>query len=86
MFNKFKLQQDKFLTYLMTLEDHYKDVPYHNRIHAADVAQSVHSLLSIPSLKVWPFDTMWYLTSKNDYKFLWRTAIKCVIVMSRLGL
>ena len=56
MFNKFKLQPDKFLTYIMTLEDHYRDVPYHNSIHAADVAQSVHSLLSISSLKVCPFD------------------------------
>ena len=52
MFSKFKIQPDKFLTYLMTLEDHYRDISYHNRIHAADVAQSVHSLLSISSLKV----------------------------------
>ena len=55
MFNKFKLPKERFLTYVMTLEEHYKDVPYHNRIHAADVAQSVHSLLSIPSLKVGSF-------------------------------
>lgn len=50
IFNKFKLQPDKFLTYIMTLEDHYRDVPYHNSIHAADVAQSVHSLFCLPAL------------------------------------
>ena len=38
---------------MLTLEDHYHiDVPYHNRIHAADVAQSVHVLLLSPALDV----------------------------------
>lgn len=37
----------------MTLEDHYRqDVAYHNNIHAADVAQSTHVLLSSPALEV----------------------------------
>nr|CAB3264738.1 cAMP-specific 3',5'-cyclic phosphodiesterase 4B-like [Phallusia mammillata] len=50
MFNKFKIAQDKFLAYLMTLEDHYRNVPYHNSVHASDVAQSVHVLLSSAAL------------------------------------
>ena len=52
MFNKFKISHKKFLTYMMTLEDHYRNVPYHNSVHAADVAQSVHVLLSSPALDV----------------------------------
>ncbi|XP_039614658.1 cAMP-specific 3',5'-cyclic phosphodiesterase 4D isoform X1 [Polypterus senegalus] len=48
----FKIPLDTFITYLMTLEDHYHtDVAYHNNIHAADVAQSTHVLLSTPALE-----------------------------------
>ncbi|MEE6512507.1 hypothetical protein FKM82_019575 [Ascaphus truei] len=36
---------------MMTLEDHYHaDVAYHNSLHAADVTQSTHILLSTPAL------------------------------------
>lgn len=49
----FKIPLDTFITYLMTLEDHYHaDVAYHNNIHAADVTQSTHVLLSTPALEV----------------------------------
>nr|XP_014340870.1 PREDICTED: cAMP-specific 3',5'-cyclic phosphodiesterase 4D isoform X1 [Latimeria chalumnae] len=48
----FKIPVDTLITYLMTLEDHYHaDVAYHNNIHAADVAQSTHVLLSTPALE-----------------------------------
>ncbi|XP_041425181.1 cAMP-specific 3',5'-cyclic phosphodiesterase 4D isoform X3 [Xenopus laevis] len=48
----FKIPADTLITYLMTLEDHYHaDVAYHNNIHAADVAQSTHVLLSSPALE-----------------------------------
>uniref|UniRef100_A0A673MRU2 Phosphodiesterase n=1 Tax=Sinocyclocheilus rhinocerous TaxID=307959 RepID=A0A673MRU2_9TELE len=48
----FKIPLDTFITYLMTLEDHYHaDVAYHNNIHAADVTQSAHVLLSTPALE-----------------------------------
>ncbi|KAG8456592.1 hypothetical protein GDO86_002390 [Hymenochirus boettgeri] len=48
----FKIPVDTLITYLMTLEDHYHaDVAYHNNIHAADVAQSTHVLLSSPALE-----------------------------------
>uniref|UniRef100_A0A671S0M2 Phosphodiesterase n=1 Tax=Sinocyclocheilus anshuiensis TaxID=1608454 RepID=A0A671S0M2_9TELE len=47
----FKIPADAFVTYMMTLEDHYhQDVAYHNSLHAADVAQSTHILLSTPAL------------------------------------
>uniref|UniRef100_A0A673LGP7 Phosphodiesterase 4C, cAMP-specific b n=1 Tax=Sinocyclocheilus rhinocerous TaxID=307959 RepID=A0A673LGP7_9TELE len=49
----FKIPSDTFLTFLMTLEDHYHvDMAYHNNIHAADVVQSTHVLLSTPALEV----------------------------------
>lgn len=49
----FKIPADTFVAYMMTLEDHYhSDVAYHNSLHAADVAQSTHILLSTPALDV----------------------------------
>uniref|UniRef100_A0A671PXL0 Phosphodiesterase n=1 Tax=Sinocyclocheilus anshuiensis TaxID=1608454 RepID=A0A671PXL0_9TELE len=48
----FMIPSDTFLTFLMTLEDHYHvDMAYHNNIHAADVVQSTHVLLSTPALE-----------------------------------
>ncbi|XP_026200879.1 cAMP-specific 3',5'-cyclic phosphodiesterase 4D isoform X4 [Anabas testudineus] len=48
----FKIPIDIFITFMMTLEDHYHvDVAYHNNIHAADVVQSTHVLLSTPALE-----------------------------------
>uniref|UniRef100_A0A8C5A3R7 Phosphodiesterase n=1 Tax=Gadus morhua TaxID=8049 RepID=A0A8C5A3R7_GADMO len=51
MLKTFKIPVDTFVAYMMTLEDHYhSDVAYHNSLHAADVAQSTHILLSTPAL------------------------------------
>lgn len=42
-----------FVTFMMTLEDHYvKDNPFHNSLHAADVTQSTNTLLNTPALEV----------------------------------
>ncbi|XP_077549569.1 phosphodiesterase dunce isoform X5 [Haemaphysalis longicornis] len=46
----FDISSKKFLTFLLTLEDHYLKVPYHNSSHAADVTQSIHVLLLSPAL------------------------------------
>uniref|UniRef100_A0A3P8WR09 Phosphodiesterase n=1 Tax=Cynoglossus semilaevis TaxID=244447 RepID=A0A3P8WR09_CYNSE len=52
LLKSFKIPADTFITFMMTLEDHYHaDVAYHNNIHAADVAQSTHVLLSTPALE-----------------------------------
>ncbi|XP_061775776.1 cAMP-specific 3',5'-cyclic phosphodiesterase 4D isoform X3 [Nerophis ophidion] len=52
LLKSFKIPTDTFITFMMTLEDHYHaDVAYHNNIHAADVAQSTHVLLSTPALE-----------------------------------
>lgn len=41
-----------FITFMMTLEDHYvKDNPFHNSLHAADVTQSTNVLLNTPALE-----------------------------------
>ncbi|XP_043207362.1 cAMP-specific 3',5'-cyclic phosphodiesterase, isoforms N/G-like isoform X6 [Amphibalanus amphitrite] len=48
----FKMCPKTFITFMMTLEDHYlKDAPYHNRVHAADVVQSTNVLLNSPALE-----------------------------------
>ena len=53
MLKTFQIPVDTFVAYMMTLEDHYhSDVAYHNSLHAADVAQSTHILLSTPALDV----------------------------------
>ncbi|XP_076880486.1 3',5'-cyclic-AMP phosphodiesterase 4C-like isoform X3 [Brachyhypopomus gauderio] len=52
LLKSFKIPPDTFITFMMTLEDHYHaDVAYHNNIHAADVVQSTHVLLSSPALE-----------------------------------
>ncbi|XP_057189237.1 cAMP-specific 3',5'-cyclic phosphodiesterase 4C isoform X4 [Triplophysa rosa] len=52
LLKSFKIPVDTFITYMMTLEENYhSDVAYHNNIHAADVVQSTHVLLSTPALE-----------------------------------
>lgn len=52
LLNTFKISHKKFVHCIMTLEEHYLNVPYHNCIHAADVTQSVHVLLLSSALEV----------------------------------
>jgi len=53
LLSKFKIPATSLVTYLMHVEDHYHcDTTYHNKIHAADVTQSSHVLLSLPALQV----------------------------------
>ncbi|XP_078054687.1 3',5'-cyclic-AMP phosphodiesterase 4C-like isoform X4 [Mustelus asterias] len=48
----FRIPVVTFITYMLTLEDHYRaDVSYHNNYHAADVMQSTHVLLRSPALE-----------------------------------
>lgn len=62
----FKIPADTFVAYMMTLEDHYhSDVAYHNSLHAADVAQSTHILLSTPALDVCVYLNMEILSPLN---------------------
>ena len=49
---KFSISPDTLLNYLTVLENNYQSVPYHNKIHAADVSQSIHVLLNSKVLEV----------------------------------
>lgn len=52
LIGKFSINPHHLINYLAVLEAHYQQVPYHNRIHAADVTQSMHSLLNTSALQV----------------------------------
>ncbi|XP_013784080.1 cAMP-specific 3',5'-cyclic phosphodiesterase-like [Limulus polyphemus] len=47
--NTFKISAKTLINFLVTLEDHYLQIPYHNSIHAADVTQSINVLLLSPA-------------------------------------
>ncbi|KAI1727438.1 3'5'-cyclic nucleotide phosphodiesterase domain-containing protein [Ditylenchus destructor] len=51
LLKQFDIPPGIFVTYLLHLEHHYRDNPYHNQIHGADVAQSIHVLISSPALE-----------------------------------
>lgn len=61
-----------FVTFMMTLEDHYaKDNPFHNSTHAADVVQSTNVLLNSPALEVSLRNSRWkYIVSLLVVKIL----------------
>jgi cAMP-specific phosphodiesterase 4 len=46
----FKIDPAVLINCAALIEINYHNVPYHNRIHGADVAQSIHVLLSGPTL------------------------------------
>lgn len=43
--DKWQLHEHKLVKFLMRIEDGYPNNPYHNRVHAADVLQSLHVLV-----------------------------------------
>jgi len=48
----YAIEPHTLISYLLTLEDHYQTVPYHNKAHGADVCQSMHVLLNASALEV----------------------------------
>ncbi len=64
----FKIPSKKFINCMMTLEEHYLNVPYHNSLHAADVVQSVHVLLLSPAL-----DVSLFIFSQALNELIWNT-------------
>lgn len=50
LLKRFEIPAATLVTYLLHLEHHYKDNPYHNAIHGADVTQSINVLLLSPAL------------------------------------
>ncbi|KAL2088793.1 hypothetical protein ACEWY4_015692 [Coilia grayii] len=48
LFEIFKIPVREFMTYFCALENGYRDIPYHNRVHAADVLHAVWYLTTKP--------------------------------------
>uniref|UniRef100_H3CVG5 Phosphodiesterase n=1 Tax=Tetraodon nigroviridis TaxID=99883 RepID=H3CVG5_TETNG len=48
LFEIFKIPVREFMTYFSALESGYRDIPYHNRVHAADVLHAVWYLTTRP--------------------------------------
>ncbi|XP_046729283.1 cGMP-inhibited 3',5'-cyclic phosphodiesterase A isoform X2 [Silurus meridionalis] len=48
LFESFKIPVKKFMNYFHALENGYRDIPYHNRIHATDVLHAVWYLTTQP--------------------------------------
>lgn len=48
-FTQFDIKPAFFANFIATIEDGYKDVPYHSHIHAADVLQNTYYFLTRPS-------------------------------------
>ncbi|MFT7816688.1 cGMP-inhibited 3',5'-cyclic phosphodiesterase B [Arapaima gigas] len=48
LFEIFKIPVREFVSYFCTLENGYRDIPYHNRIHATDVLHAVWYLTTRP--------------------------------------
>uniref|UniRef100_A0A183CBD0 Phosphodiesterase n=1 Tax=Globodera pallida TaxID=36090 RepID=A0A183CBD0_GLOPA len=48
---KFDINSGTLINYLLHLEHHYRNNPYHNQIHGADVAQSMGVLIATPALE-----------------------------------
>ncbi|OQR74617.1 cGMP-inhibited 3' [Tropilaelaps mercedesae] len=48
LIESFKIPEKEFLAFLHALECGYRDKPYHNRMHAADVLHGVYHLTSQP--------------------------------------
>lgn len=48
LFEIFKIPIREFMTYFCALENGYRDIPYHNRVHATDVLHAVWYLTTRP--------------------------------------
>ncbi|XP_067142319.1 cGMP-inhibited 3',5'-cyclic phosphodiesterase 3A-like [Centruroides vittatus] len=48
LFEAFKIPVQEFINYFFALENGYREKPYHNRMHAADVLHGVYYLTSQP--------------------------------------
>lgn len=48
LFEIFKIPEREFMSYFCALESGYRDIPYHNRVHATDVLHAVWYLTTRP--------------------------------------
>ncbi|KAF5406430.1 Phosphodiesterase, partial [Paragonimus heterotremus] len=50
LIKRFSISEMNLVRYMNLVEENYHNVPYHNRVHAADVVQSTHVLLNAQAL------------------------------------
>eukprot|EP01103_Thecamoeba_quadrilineata_P018924 TRINITY_DN7468_c0_g1_i1.p1 TRINITY_DN7468_c0_g1~~TRINITY_DN7468_c0_g1_i1.p1 ORF type:complete len:574 (-),score=106.58 TRINITY_DN7468_c0_g1_i1:177-1898(-) len=50
LINHFNIDEDKLKNFMMLIDDGYRQNPYHNSLHAADVAQTIHYYLTTGGL------------------------------------
>ena len=60
-----ELDQGKLAIFLRRVEDGYNDTPYHSKSHAADVLQSMHTLLTLGGLASRMNDELVMLAGKS---------------------
>lgn len=67
LFKSFNIPVNQFLNYFMALESGYNDLPYHNRIHAADVLHACYYLTTsaVPHFKQLDSDSYTASTAKR---------------------
>ena len=51
LLDTFQIPTSTFVRFMLSVEDSYRENPYHNSFHAADVTQSTHVLLNSPNLE-----------------------------------
>ncbi|KAL3943352.1 MAG: hypothetical protein SGBAC_002593 [Bacillariaceae sp.] len=50
--SEMKIPMDKLCLYLRLVEDNYRENPYHNAVHAADVVQSLNALIQMAGTEI----------------------------------
>uniref|UniRef100_A0A668AR73 Phosphodiesterase n=1 Tax=Myripristis murdjan TaxID=586833 RepID=A0A668AR73_9TELE len=67
LFETFKIPVQEFMNYFHALESGYRDIPYHNRIHATDVLHAVWYLTTqpVPGLPTLPTENGTHTDSEN---------------------
>ncbi|XP_017289577.1 cGMP-inhibited 3',5'-cyclic phosphodiesterase A [Kryptolebias marmoratus] len=68
LFETFRIPIKEFMNYFQALENGYRDIPYHNRIHATDVLQAVWYLTTqpVPGLPILPTENGIHTDSVNS--------------------
>ena len=71
-FQSFNIDEDRFIRFIVEIEDGYNVIPYHNQIHAADVLYNLYYFITSESLRklVTPLDVLAAIVAAgiHDYK------------------
>ncbi|KAH8032221.1 hypothetical protein HPB51_023998 [Rhipicephalus microplus] len=83
LFDAFKIPEPEFLHYFHALESGYREKPYHNRMHAADVLHGVYYLTSqaIPGFVQAVPDTTDFAASQDSRELLSSCGLFCANIV-----